>query len=88
MSDAKNADGGPMGTGRLVLWMLVLVLIGTPMVFVLWSAVNEVLLGEADSVSWVLVVPVLLVFLGFLYLVDRVVRRWDARAEPHREERL
>lgn len=65
-------------TVRLILWMVFLVVVGMPMVYVLWSALNRVMLGDLGGVRWGLVLPVLLVFLGYLYLLARLVRRWEA----------
>lgn len=78
MPDRESRAPEPsVSTGRLILWILVLVVLGMPMVYVLWSALNEILLGRLGSVRWALFLPVLAVFLGFLHVLSRLVKRWE-----------
>jgi len=53
-----------------------LVVVGAPILYVLWSALNHLLSGEWSSVRWGLVIPTLFVFAVYLYGVSRLVRRW------------
>ena len=59
--------------------MFLLVIIGAPMVWYLWERVNELLSGEIHGQRLLVAVPVLLVFLGFLYFVSRTVNRWEEK---------
>jgi polyferredoxin len=62
-------------TTRLIVLMLLFVVVGTPMVYVLWSFVNEVLTGHFDSGLALLALPVLAVFAGLLVFLGRWARR-------------
>ncbi|MFW6206722.1 MAG: hypothetical protein ACOC5J_02185 [Gemmatimonadota bacterium] len=64
---------------RLVLAMLLLVVVGGPLVYVLWGAINQLLLGEVQQVRFSLVVPAAAVFLVLVIFVSRLVRRWEGR---------
>lgn len=74
-----NADRGPrLTTGRLILYMGGLVLLGFPMVYFLWTVLNDTLAGRFDGTRLLIAVPVALVFSALLALTARLVRRWDA----------
>ncbi|MFP3948942.1 MAG: hypothetical protein ACLFWG_09450 [Longimicrobiales bacterium] len=64
---------------RLVLAMLLLVVVGGPLVYVLWGAINQLLLGEVQQVRFSLVVPAAAVFLVLVIFVSRLVRRWEGQ---------
>lgn len=57
--------------------MAIFVVIGTPMVYFLWSVVNELLTGHVDGRRLALAIPILGVFIVLLGYVARTVRRWD-----------
>jgi len=71
-------------TGLLIAAMAGLVALGFPMIYVLWDALNQVLLGDLASIRWVLVLPVLAVFVAYVYIVARIVRRWERPPEGAR----
>lgn len=75
-SEASDEQAGPGVTG-LVVKMVLLVVVGGPMVYVLWEALNHLLSGDADAVRWSIVFPVLVVFSGFVIWLARAVSRWD-----------
>lgn len=81
MAGTRSAQrsSGPR-SGPLILKIALLVLVGGPMVYVLWEALNHLLSGDPGAVRWGLVVPVLLVFAIYVYLLSRVVVRWDEEA--------
>lgn len=62
---------------RLVLAMLALVVVGGPLVYVLWGALNDILLGEVQRVRISIVLPAAVVFLALVLYVSRLVRRWE-----------
>lgn len=76
MNDTTAQREAP-STLKLILSMGALVVLGTPLVYVLWTALNDVLAGRIDGGRLLLTLPILLLFLGLLYYVARVVRRWQ-----------
>lgn len=68
-----------MSTGRLIAGMAVLVLVGAPMVWFLWDVLNELLLGEVNGGRLLVALPVLAVFIGYLYFVSRRIQAWESR---------
>lgn len=75
-SEAPEGHRGP-GVTALVLKMTVLVLVGGPMVYVIWDALNHLLAGDVGAVGWSVVLPVLVVFAGLLLWLASAVERWD-----------
>lgn len=72
---AANANASP---GKTLLLMAIFVVVGLPMVAYLWDLLNDLLAFKADPVRLLIGVPVLLVFAGFLKLLARRLRQWDA----------
>lgn len=70
-----------MKPATLIAAMAGLVALGFPMIYVLWDALNHLLSGELGRIRWALVLPVLVVFVVYVYIVSRVVRRWDRPGE-------
>lgn len=62
-------------TLKLIALIMGFVVIGTPMVYVLWSFVNEVLTGQVTRGMAVLVLPALAVFAGLLVVLGRWARQ-------------
>lgn len=82
MPDADiRGEGDAPGLGKLIFWMLALVVVGAPMVYVLWEALNALLSGHPERIRMTVVLPVVAVFAIFVYFLARVVRRWDASEE-------
>ena len=67
---------GPSAS-RLVLAMLALVVVGGPLVYVLWGAINNLLLGDIERVRISVVLPAAVVFVALVVYVSRLVRRWE-----------
>lgn len=53
--------------------------IGAPLVWVIWEAINALLLGRPGEVNYLVLLPVLLVFIVVVVLASRAVQRWDSR---------
>jgi len=70
----------PIGTGTLLLLMGVFVVVGAPLVYLLWSVVNDILTGHIVRLHLALAAPALIVFVVVLNLLARSIRRWDGRA--------
>lgn len=81
MVETASASRGNLTAGKLVLYIALLVVIGLPMVYILWDAVNHLLTGHIGDINFVLVLPVLAVFAVFVYVLARLVRRWEATPE-------
>ena len=77
MATTESANG--TGTGRLIGAMLGFVIVGAPMVYYLWSTLNELLAGHVEWGRLGLSVVVFLIFLGVLSILTRSIRRWEAR---------
>ena len=75
-----NPDA-PGGTGRLIAAMLGFVVVGAPMVYYLWSTINELMAGHFPARQVGISLIVLLIFLGLLSILSRAIRRWEHR--PH-----
>ena len=69
----------PLTPGRLIVAMSGLVVIGFPMIYILWEAVNHLLSGRVGAVRWPIVLPVLVLFIGYCIIVSRIVTRWERR---------
>ena len=74
--DARSAG---MGTTGLIGTMLLFVVVGAPMVYYLWSTINELLAGHVDGARLGISIIVLLIFLGLLSILTRSIRRWEER---------
>jgi hypothetical protein len=68
-----------LGFGRLMLVMAAFVVIGTPLVYFLWTALNDVLAGRLDGRHLAFAAPALVLFLVLLRYLARAVRRWENR---------
>ncbi|MGD2069971.1 MAG: hypothetical protein PVI57_14965 [Gemmatimonadota bacterium] len=64
---------------KLLGGMALLVVVGAPMVWYLWEVLTQLLAGTLDARSLLIAVPVLVVFLAFLWFVSRTVQNWDRR---------
>jgi hypothetical protein len=70
----KTSEAGT-GTGALIAIIAGFVVVGAPMVYYLWTTLNEVLAGHFDGTRLLLTAVVLLIFLGLLSILSRSVRR-------------
>lgn len=76
MSPDSSPHGHEMGVGALIGMIALFVLAGGPLVYYLWTVVNDLLTAHVDSVRILIAVPVLLIFAGLLAILSRSVRRW------------
>ncbi len=77
MTDGKTQDG--ISTGTLIAIVGAFVIVGAPLVYYLWSTINEVLAGRFEGVRLLISGIVLLIFVGLLTILSRSVRRLDER---------
>lgn len=77
----ENTEARPsgLGTGGLIAAMLAFVIVGAPMVWYLWTTVNELLAGHINGGRLGISIIVLLIFLGLLNILTRSIRRWETR---------
>ena len=80
MREAGSPTTG-MGTGALIGAMLVFVVVGAPMVYYLWTTINELLAGHIQAGRLGISIIVLLIFLGLLGILTRSIRRWEERLQ-------
>lgn len=78
MQNAGTREPG-IGTAGLMAVMLLFVIVGAPMVYYLWTTVNQVLAGHIVGGRLGISIIVLLIFLGLLSILTRSIRRWDER---------
>jgi len=69
----------PLGFGGLVASMALFVVVGTPLVYLIWKVINDLLTGHIVTSRLLVAVPTLIVFLFVLKWLARSVRRWDGR---------
>ena len=67
-----------MSTAKLVGAMALYVLVGAPLVWLIWEGVNALLSGRPGDLQPLVFFPALALFLGLLTVVSRAVHRWDA----------
>ena len=73
---ATNTTASP---GKTFLMMALFVIIGVPLVAYLWELLNELLALKVDLIRLLIGVPVALVLYGFLKMLARRLRQWQAR---------
>ena len=66
-----------MSAPKLIVLMLAFVVIGTPMVYVLWDFLNDALSLRIQGSQVVVALPVLVVFGAFLYFLGRWARGFE-----------
>ena len=79
MVGTTGTRAGGMGMGGLMALMAGFVVVGAPMVYYLWTTINELLAGHVDGSRVLLSIVILLIFLGLLTILSRSVRRWEER---------
>ncbi|MGD8495308.1 MAG: hypothetical protein PVF05_03900 [Gemmatimonadales bacterium] len=60
-----------MKTTALVISMALFVVLGAPLVWVVWEAVNKLLTGHPGDVHWALTLPALALLIVLLSLLGR-----------------
>lgn len=74
----QRKKSAPPGVGGLLAGMGVFVIVGFPMVFFIWQFINEILSGRFIPLDAALAAVFLILFIGFLRVLAKRVRRWDA----------
>lgn len=62
-----------------MLAMAAFVVIGTPLVYVIWKVINDLLTGHLVTGRLLLAVPALVLLVIVLRVLANAIRRWDAR---------
>ena len=75
MAEQVKTPEAETGTGALMAIIAAFVVVGAPMVYYLWTTINEVLAGHFDGTRLLISAVVLLIFLGLLSILSRSVRR-------------
>jgi len=60
-----------MKTTALVISMALFVVLGAPLVWIVWEAVNELLTGHPGDIHWALTLPALALLIVLLALLGR-----------------
>lgn len=68
-----------MGARTLVLPIAVFVIVGVPLVAVIWESLNRVFAGQFDGARIAIAFVAALVFAGLLKILARTVAGWQAR---------
>ena len=63
---------------KLLAWIVLFVILGTPLVAFLWETLNALLTGHFDALQIAISVPVLALFYGLLLILARFIEKWDA----------
>ena len=80
MARPREEVSGGMGVGTMIGIMAAFVVLGAPMVYYLWTTINELLAGHVEGLRLGISAGVLLLFVGLLIILSRSVRRLDERA--------
>jgi hypothetical protein len=75
----KKAHGP--GLAGLMIGMGLFVIIGIPMIFYIWRFINELLSGRFILADAALATVLLVIFIGFLRILGKQVRRWDGQLD-------
>ena len=75
MTQQTGSDNSP-GAAGLIVAMGLFVLLGLPLVYVIWGAINELLTGNLAAVRLELVLPAIAGLVVVLVVFMRVLRRW------------
>jgi hypothetical protein len=75
MAEQVKSSQVDRGTGALIAVIAGFVVVGAPLVYYLWTTLNEVLAGHFDGSRLLVTAVVLLIFVGLLTILSRSVRR-------------
>jgi hypothetical protein len=78
MAEVETHEPG-LGTGALIGFIAAFVVVGAPMVYYLWTTINELLAGHFETPRLLITVAILLIFLLLLGMLSRAIRRIDVR---------
>lgn len=76
MSDLRPQGFSP-GGGAAFAAIAVFVVIGVPLVYVVWEAVNQILTGDLGAVRPGVVLTSVIGLIVVLLILTRVLRRWS-----------
>lgn len=79
--DTPPEKGRGPGLAGLMIGMGVFVIIGVPMIFYIWSFLNDLLSGRFDLGNAALAAVLLVIFIGFLRVLGKRVHRWHVRLD-------
>lgn len=71
-------DAGPSAAGMLPVFIL-FVVVGAPLVYLIWHFINDLLLGVFDPAGAGLAAAGAVGLAGVLTLVSRQISRWEER---------
>lgn len=71
------ASERPLGIGKLTVVMLLLVVLGTPLLALVWETLNRLLAGVVQPLPLVLSAVALVLLVGVLKLTARVIGGWE-----------
>lgn len=66
-----------MKTTALAISMALFVVLGAPLVWVVWEAVNKLLTGHPGDIHWALTLPALALLIVLLALLGRSTAKLD-----------
>lgn len=78
MAASSSKDTG-LGTGAIIAFIAAFVVLGAPMVYYLWTTLNEALAGQFDPDRLLASVGMLLIFGALLFILSRSIRRLEER---------
>ena len=78
MPDPRPRGPG-LSTGTVIAIIAAFVLVGAPMVYYLWTTINELLVGRVQPGRVGLSIIILLIFLAVLAILSRSVRHLEER---------
>jgi hypothetical protein len=78
MAEVETQDPG-LRTGALIGFIAAFVVVGAPLVYYLWTTINELLAGHFDAGRLLGTAGILLIFLLLLGMLSRAIRRIDVR---------
>lgn len=67
------------GTGIILLWMAMFMILGVPFVYLIWDFINHALAGHVIAAEAGLAAVGVTGLAAVLWLVGRRVRRWEAQ---------
>ncbi len=78
MAEVDTQEPG-LRTGALIGFIASFVVVGAPMVYYLWTTINELLAGRFETPRLLGTLAILLIFLLLLGMLSRAIRRIDVR---------
>jgi predicted transporter len=78
VTEHSTSEGGerPPTIGRFMLKMGIYVVLGAPLVAILWHTVNDILALNPQPSQLLIALPAALLMAGLLYLLNRSIKQW------------